>query len=56
VAFELEDDGGGTLLTVSESGFDRVPLERRAKAFADNEGGWAIQTTLIAKYLARADN
>ncbi|AKT43305.1 SRPBCC family protein [Chondromyces crocatus] len=54
VVFELEDADGGTLLTVSESGFDEIPLERRAKAFADNEGGWAIQTQLIARYLAHA--
>src|SRR5437588_481375 len=31
---------------------DRIPLERRAKAFAANEGGWTIQMTLIEKYLA----
>lgn len=54
VTFELEDAEGGTLLTVSESGFDRIPIERRAKAFAANEGGWEIQTRLIAKYLAHA--
>src|SRR5207244_138802 len=35
-----------------ERGFDRIPLERRAKAFAANEGGWTIQMTLIEKYLA----
>jgi uncharacterized protein YndB with AHSA1/START domain len=55
VLFELEEaDGGGTLLTVSESGFDRIPIERRAKAFAENEGGWEMQTKLIAKYLEHA--
>jgi uncharacterized protein YndB with AHSA1/START domain len=54
VTFELEDAEDGTLLTVSESGFDSIPLERRAKAFAANEGGWEIQTQLIAKYLAHA--
>jgi uncharacterized protein YndB with AHSA1/START domain len=55
VVFELEDAEGGTLLTVTESGYDNVPVELRAQAFADNEGGWVIQTQLIAKYLARAD-
>lgn len=53
VVFELADDDGGTRLTITESGFDRIPLERRAKAFAANEGGWAAQAELIAKYLAR---
>lgn len=52
VAFELKEVSGGTLLTISESGFEQIPLERRAKAFADSEGGWTIQTTLIDKYLA----
>ncbi|HEX4446414.1 MAG TPA: SRPBCC family protein [Polyangiaceae bacterium] len=52
VSFELEEVPDGTLLTVTESGFDRVPAGRRAKAFAANEGGWEHQTKLIAKYLA----
>jgi uncharacterized protein YndB with AHSA1/START domain len=53
VAFELEEVPGGTRLTITESGFDALPLERRAKAFADNEGGWEAQLSLIAKYLVR---
>jgi len=52
VAFELDEAPGGTMLTVTESGFDRIPLERRAKAFAANEGGWTAQMNLIEKYLA----
>lgn len=52
VAFELQEVPGGTLLTVSESGFDHIPEERRAAAYAANEGGWAMQVLLIEKYLA----
>lgn len=52
VAFELQEVPGGTLLTISESGFDRIPEERRAAAYAANEGGWAMQVLLIEKYLA----
>lgn len=52
VVFELAEAAGGTLLTISESGFDRIPLARRAKAFAANEGGWSHQVRLIEKYLA----
>ena len=55
VMFELEEAAQGTLLTISESGFDRIPLERRAKAFAANEGGWSHQSKLIEKYLAHAN-
>lgn len=52
VVFELEEVADGTLLKITESGFDRVPLERRAEAFKSNEQGWEIQTTLIEKYLS----
>jgi uncharacterized protein YndB with AHSA1/START domain len=51
IVFELEQATDGTLLTISESGFDQIPLARRAKAFAANDGGWSMQTKLIAKYL-----
>jgi len=54
VTFELEEVPGGTKLTITESGFDALSLEQRAKAIADNEGGWEIQLSLIAKYLDRA--
>jgi uncharacterized protein YndB with AHSA1/START domain len=53
VAFQLEEVAAGTKLTVTESGFDQIPIERRAKAFAANEGGWAAQMKLIEKYLAQ---
>ncbi len=52
VAFELKEVPGGTLLTITESGFDRIPLARRVQAFRANEGGWEHQTRLIEKYLA----
>jgi uncharacterized protein YndB with AHSA1/START domain len=52
IVFELEEVAGGTLLTISESGFDQIPLARRAKAFAANDGGWTMQAKLIEKYLA----
>jgi uncharacterized protein YndB with AHSA1/START domain len=54
VVFELQEVSGGTLLTISESGFDKIPLARRAKAFAANDGGWTMQTKLIETYLAYA--
>ncbi len=54
VTFELQEAQGGTMLTITESGFDQIPLARRAQAFASNEGGWEAQTHLIEKYLALA--
>jgi uncharacterized protein YndB with AHSA1/START domain len=53
VMFELSDAPGGTQLRITESGFDQIPLARRAKAFAANAGGWQAQTELVAKFLAR---
>lgn len=51
VVFSLEEAPGGILLTLTESGFDRIPLERRAKAFASNESGWTMMMTVIEKYV-----
>ena len=56
MVFELKEVPGGTELTITESGFDRVPLARRAEAFKANEGGWTHQTRLIEKYLALNPN
>ncbi|MBO0733651.1 MAG: SRPBCC family protein [Methylocapsa sp.] len=51
IVFELEEVADGVLLTISESGFDKIPLERRAQAFTANDGGWTKQTGLIRKFL-----
>lgn len=51
VAFALEDVPDGVKLTVTESGFDRIPLARRATAFTANEEGWGMVMTLIEEYL-----
>jgi len=54
VTFTLEEKENATLLTVTESGFDQIPLARRAEAFRRNEGGWSKQVEMIEKYLAHA--
>lgn len=51
VEFHLEDAEGGTALTIVESGFDRIPLARRAEAFRMNENGWASQVKHLARYV-----
>jgi len=53
VEFTLTDQDGATLLDIVESGFDALPDEHRATAFAGNSEGWALQTQLIGTYLAR---
>jgi uncharacterized protein YndB with AHSA1/START domain len=40
VTFELDDVADGTRLRVVESGFHKIPVVRRAKAFESNSGGW----------------
>lgn len=54
IVFTLEEVPEGVMLTVTESGFDQIPLARRAKAFESNEQGWSVVLTLIEKYLAKA--
>jgi uncharacterized protein YndB with AHSA1/START domain len=51
VEFRLDDANEGTLLTIVESGFDRIPLARRAEAFRSNDGGWTGQIKNIARYV-----
>jgi uncharacterized protein YndB with AHSA1/START domain len=52
VEFRLEDVAGGTRLTVVESGFDAIPLARRADAFRMNDQGWAGQLKNIERHIA----
>jgi uncharacterized protein YndB with AHSA1/START domain len=52
IVFALAEEAGGTRLTITETGFDRIPIERRAKAFAANDRGWSQQAELLAAYLA----
>jgi uncharacterized protein YndB with AHSA1/START domain len=51
VECELTEVPGGTRLRIVESGFDRIPLARRAEAYRMNEGGWAAQVQNIARYV-----
>ncbi len=54
VEFTLERTPNGTLLHIVESGFDKLPPERRDEAFRMNGQGWSIQSGNIAQYLAEA--
>ncbi len=54
VELELEQVAGGTRLTVVESGFDRVPVARRAEAFRLNDEGWTIQMKNIERHVGTA--
>ena len=53
VVFELSEVPGGTLLKVTESGFDGIPLDRRDTAYRANSGGWTIQMENIERYVSQ---
>jgi uncharacterized protein YndB with AHSA1/START domain len=53
VVFELEEVPEGTRLTVTETGFDRIPAPRRGKAYRENDEGWTGQMKSLRQYLAR---
>ncbi|WP_263352864.1 SRPBCC family protein [Acidicapsa acidisoli] len=54
VEFRLEETATGTLLLLTESGFDKIPENRRFEAFQRNEGGWKQQMKNIEDHVAKA--
>ena len=53
VEFRLEPKGEGTLLILTESGFDAIPKERRFEAYRMNDGGWSEQMKNIRAHVER---
>ena len=53
VEFKLEKTATGTLLLLSESGFDKIPKDRQFEAFRRNDGGWTEQMNNIEKHVAQ---
>jgi uncharacterized protein YndB with AHSA1/START domain len=53
VEFRLEKTAIGRLLVVTESGFDKIPSDRRQEAFRMNDGGWTEQMKNIESYVAQ---
>ena len=54
VVFELEEVEGGIMLSVVESGLDKIPLERRATVLRLNSSGWDTQMENVKKHVAKA--
>ena len=52
VEFRLEEAEGGTLVTVTESGFDRLFANRISRVFGENQAGWKTQMAALERYLA----
>jgi uncharacterized protein YndB with AHSA1/START domain len=53
VEFRLEEIAGDTLLTVTETGFQKLPPNRRAEAFRMNDDGWAEQLENIERHVGQ---
>ncbi|MGA2020212.1 MAG: SRPBCC family protein [Candidatus Sulfotelmatobacter sp.] len=53
VEFSLEKTASGTLLVLMESGFDKLPSDRRLEAFRRNDGGWTQQMKNIEAHVAK---
>jgi len=53
VEFRLEESKIGTLLLLTESGFDKIPGDRRLEAFRMNDGGWTEQMKNIEKHVGQ---
>ena len=53
VEFKLEEIPTGTRLIVTESGFDKIPADRRLEAFRRNDGGWTQQMKNIENYVTQ---
>jgi len=53
VEFKLEKTSNGTLLRITESGFDQLPADLRLEAFRRNEGGWTEQVKNLEIYVAK---
>jgi uncharacterized protein YndB with AHSA1/START domain len=53
VEFRLEKTATGTLLLVTESGFDKLPDDRRLEGFRRNDGGWTEQMKNIERYVTK---
>jgi uncharacterized protein YndB with AHSA1/START domain len=53
VEFRLEKTLTGTLLVLTETGFDKIPSNRRLEAFRMNDGGWAAQMKNIESHVAQ---
>lgn len=51
VEFRLEKTATGTLLLLTESGFDKIPAGRRLEAFRMNDGGWTAQMKNIERHV-----
>lgn len=53
VEFRLEPSAAGTLLRLTESGFDKIPAERRLEALRRNDGGWTEQMKNIEAHVVQ---
>jgi uncharacterized protein YndB with AHSA1/START domain len=51
--FRLEKTAGGTLLRFTETGFEKIPEDRRDEAYRMNDSGWTEQMKNIERHLGQ---
>ncbi|MEM7281674.1 MAG: SRPBCC family protein [Pseudomonadota bacterium] len=51
VSFTLEPSDGGTLVTVTETGFAALPEDQRVSMLRSNTEGWDIQTVNLKRHV-----
>ena len=51
VTFQLEPAEEGTMLTITESGFDAISLAKRKTFYERNSEGWSLQIDNIERYV-----
>lgn len=51
VEFTLKSQKGGTLVTVTETGFAAIPEDQRVSMLRDNAEGWDIQTINLRNHV-----
>lgn len=54
VEFRLEANGQGARLLLIESGFDKIPEDRRSETFRMNSHGWTEQMQNIKHYVEKS--
>ena len=53
VEFRLEETPSGTLLLLTDSGFENIPIDRRAQVLEMTDGGWTQQMKNLESYIAQ---
>lgn len=54
VEFRIEETNGVSTVTVTETGFSKLPAETAEQQFQQNSGGWEFMMNRLQKHVAQA--